>query len=182
MIGLPSKLAAYAIVAAALAAVGSLAWWRVASWRDDSQRLRVVEREYLAYRSTIEGYAKGEAKARKEYQDDRATTADVRAGVPVQSVRLRIDGAGVCQPAAAAGTAAVGTPAAAAGELQEADGLRGVQGQGPDIGADLYGIANDADDLRDDFASCQRDLALLRDSWPQCAPTLPAKRRWWQRR
>ena len=181
MIGLPSKLAAYAIVAAALAAVGSLAWWRVASWRDDSQRLRVVEREYLAYRSTIEGYAKGEAKARKEYQDDRATTADVRAGVPVQSVRLRIDGAGVCQPAAAAGTAAVGTPAAAAGELQEAGGLPAAGSEGPDIGPRLYDLWDEADDLRDDFAACQRDLKLLEDSWPQCAPAAPVKRRWWRR-
>lgn len=175
------RLAAYGVLLAALALAGTLAWWRVASWREAAERLPQVEREYLAYRSTIEGYAKGEARARKEYGDDRTATARVRSSVPAQSVRLCNDGARGRESPAAADTAAVGTPAAPAGELQEAGGLPAAGSEGPDIGPRLYGLWDEADDQRDDFAACQRDLKLLKDSWPQCAPAAPVKRRWWRR-
>jgi hypothetical protein len=176
--GLELRLLGYALLAAALAG----GWSTVTGWRSDSQRLRVVQQEYTAYRSTIEGYAKGEAKVRQEYADDRAATTRVRSGVPVQPVRLCVDGPGRREPAATGDTAAVGTPAAPARELQEAGGLPDPGSEGPDIAPRLYGLWDDADDLRDDFAACQRDLALLRDSWPQCPPALPERRRWWQMR
>ena len=182
MTDLPARLIAYGVLLAALALGATAAWVTVSSWRAAAERLPQIEREYTAYRSTLEGYAKGEAQARKEYGDDRASTARVRAGVPVQPVRLRDERPGVCQPAAAAGTAAVGTPAAAAGELPPAGGLPDPRGEGRDIAPGLYGLWDEADDLRDDFAACQRDLALLRESWPQCLPAVAVKRRWWQRR
>ena len=173
------RLAAYGVLGAVLVAACLFVGVTVNGWRHDSERLRVVDREYLAYRSTIEGYARGDARARKEYEDDRAATDRVRAAVPVQSVRLRGDQADRCRDPAASNAAPIGTPAAPAGELQEAGGLPDPGSEGPDIGPKLYGLWDEADGLRDDFASCQRDLQRLREAWPQCPPAAPERRRRW---
>jgi len=180
MTDLPARLIAYGVLLAVFAGAATTAWVTITGWRQAAERLPQVEREYQAYRTTIEGYVKGDAQARKEYQDDRAATIRVRGSVPVQPVRLRNDGAGRCEPAAPRNAAAVGAPAAPARELPDARGLPDPGGEGPDIAPRLYGLWDEADDLRDDFASCQRDLQRLKEAWPQCPPALPERRRWWR--
>ena len=147
---MPSRLIAYGVLLAALALAGVVGWVTVSGWRADSQRLRVVDREYLAYRTTGEAYAKGDQAARKEIADARSDTDAVRRDVPVQPVRLCKSAGSV--PAAVPGAAGVDGAGSGAGQLPQA------AREDRDIGPDLYRLADDADDLRNALASCQADL------------------------
>jgi hypothetical protein len=122
----------------------------VSNWRAAAARLPAIEAERDAARDYIVQYRKAAKaehlrvnKASKGYQDELKALRITALAQPARVVRL-------CRPAGgsagSAGTASQSGPdgaATGAGELSEATGS-GVE-QGPDIGPELYAIADDAD-------------------------------------
>jgi hypothetical protein len=130
------RLGAYA----AIAIVIGLCLWRVHAWREGYLEVGQVRQEMEALKAS---QAASQA-ASKGLQDELQTLRDTRKSAP--SVR-------VCKPAKPVPEAGAGRDGAApgAGELP--------QTPGPDIGSDLYGLADEADELAARLRACQ---ALLK--------------------
>ena len=130
------RLAVFAILAGFLAFFA----YKVHSWRSDALQLGAVRQEMESLKAAQEASHKASMELQDELQDLRTS----RKPAPV--VRM-------CKPAKQVPSAGAGrdgsTPGA--GELpQEA---------GPDIGTDLYALADDADELAARLRACQ---ALLK--------------------
>jgi hypothetical protein len=128
----------------------------VNGWRKDSQALPLVER-------SLDAALEETVRVRKDlaWEVDRLQSVNegllnenealrrVRAATPVQPVRL-------CRPAPEARAALAGDPAAAgrsdaaaagAGVLPEEAGRDHPEGPGPDVGEDLYALADEANEM-----------------------------------
>lgn len=120
----------------------------VKGWHDDAQKLPVVQGQFDVYRTATETAAKVRKEVSGEYQSELST---LRAGQrqPAPAVRL-------CQSPVQADT---GTPGGNHGasttdrELSQGAGS-GAQA-GPDIGRDLYQLADRADEVTAQLRACQ---------------------------
>lgn len=134
----------YLKLGAAVVVLGLLAWlgFIVNGWRQDAALVPVLEDRIVQANAQIASERQAVATvqlASKGFQDELATLRSARAAAPARSVRLCV----VPATAASAGprTGEPGSDGATTGAGQ----LPPVAG--PDIGADLYAIADRADDL-----------------------------------
>jgi hypothetical protein len=127
------------LAAAVLVALGFLAW-TVHGWHRDAQQLEAVRRDMAALQAAQAASQKASEGLQNELEELRSSRK------PAPPVR-------VCKPAKPVPQAGAGRddPATGAGELPKE--------AGPDIGADLYGLADDADELAARLRACQ---ALLK--------------------
>lgn len=131
----------------------------VKGWHDDSEKLDEVEQEYAVYRTGIETAA----KVRKEVSDGfQSEIATLRANQrPAPTVRL-------CQSPGsvpASGPAGGNNGSSPSGwQLPKAD-ERDHQ-EGPDIGTDLFGLADRADELSAQLRACQSFVGKLQAAAP----------------
>ena len=146
----PWKLIGKAVGVLVVAVALTWAIGTVNNWRAAAARLPAVEAERDAAEDYIVQYRKAAKaeharvnKASKGYQDELKALRITALAQPARVVRL-------CRPArVAAGPSGAGTEsgsdgaAAGAGVVSETSG-QGVE-QGPDIGPDLYALADEAD-------------------------------------
>ena len=137
-----------------LAGAGLIVWavMIVLGWRDASEALPKVEKEFADYRTQIAIDLELARSASKGYQDELAKLRETRAAAPRRIVRL-------CPPAdPVRGTEpASGLDGAAPATIVVPDADGQGDRQGPDIAADLYAIADRADEI---VAQCRGLQAL----------------------
>ncbi len=145
----PWKLIGKAVGVLVVAVVLTWAYGTVARWRSDAARLPAVEAardaaiEYQEqYRTAMRAEITRVARASKGYQDELTALRITALAQPARVVRL-CRPAGPSRPADRPADAGSDGAAAAAGVVPETAGS-GVE-QGPDIGPDLYALADEAD-------------------------------------
>ncbi len=123
----------------------------VKAWHDDAQALPAeraradrAEAYHEHYRRAVKAEIARVATVSQGYQDELRTLRVTAAAQPARVVRLCREPAR--RPASAAGAAAgPGADAAAAGAGQLPSAAEPDPGPGPDIGAELYGLIDEAD-------------------------------------
>jgi hypothetical protein len=132
-----SRLAAYLVLALALAGAGAWGSFVVLDWRADARQLAGVRQELTDLRARHALEVKAAQEATDGYRSELQSLQRARARQPARPVRL-------CQPPVQAqpDSSAPGRadgPGTAAGELPTGTG------PGPDIGPDLAAIADRCD-------------------------------------
>ena len=159
------------LVAGGLVAL-CFAWifFAVKGWHDDSEALPGVKRELADAQAETEQVRRDWsvesarlAKVTEGLANENETLRQQRAAVPVRAVRLcRAAGEGTAGKANPAGTGRGDEAAAGSGALSPETG-QGLAA-GPDIGPQLYAIADEADDLLRRYRGAQAYIAGLPDS------------------
>lgn len=145
----PWKLIGKAVGVLVVAAALTWAYATVARWRSDAAKLPAVEAardaaiEYQEqYRTAMRAEITRVSRASKGYQDELTALRITALAQPARVVRL-CRPAGPARPADRPADAGPDGAAAATGVVPKATGS-GVE-QGPDIGPDLYALADEAD-------------------------------------
>jgi hypothetical protein len=122
----------------------------VKSWHADAQALPAAEARaeraeayHAAYRESMRAEVARIATVSRGYQDELRALRITSAARPARVVRLCREPAGVGRQAGAAAGPVADGAAAGAGELSQEAGRD--LGPGPDIGAELYGLIDEAD-------------------------------------
>lgn len=126
----------------------------VKSWKDDAEKLPIVEAQFETYRETTREHNEKREKIVLGIQDENGELRKLRESVPVRVVRLSIPARSV--PTAASGSGGSdGAEGPAAGVLPEE--------AGPDIGGRLYALADEADEVSKQLRACQNyaDLTIF---------------------
>jgi hypothetical protein len=147
----------------AVAALGVLSV--VNGWRKDAAKLPEVEQQFAVYRTGIETAARVRNEVSNEFQTELEGLRATARRQPAPAVRL-------C-PSAPAGVSADRSAGrgdgtgAAGGQLPAGTGPDPREGAGPDIGRDLYQLADHADELTAQLRACQSYVGKLRAAQAQ---------------
>lgn len=140
------RLAGGVIVALCVAWVGLVVW----GWKRGHDQLPIVEQQLEDTRATLADVRAQHARelriaqeASNGYQQELQALRDARDAAPARVVRLCSNQNSVRPAVPSAGGPHAATATEGLGPDQDGSG----SGQGPDIGADLYAIADRCDDI-----------------------------------
>jgi hypothetical protein len=133
-------------------------------WRKDAARLPVVRQEFAVYRTGVETAQRVREEVSNGYQAELETLRAAAGKRPAPAVRL-------CAPAApsvpADRAAGRGDGAGAAGgQLPGGNAAGDSAGAGPDIGRELFALADRADTLAAQLRACQSFVDKVRSKPP----------------